>query len=300
MRQMIKPLASMTAFARSSGVDQGCRFAIEIKTVNSRGLDMRLRVAQGLDDLEHLIRKRISDRLNRGAVNFSLNMTNENAQTEVTVNEQALGTALDAIDTLAGRIEADRPRLDGILALKGVLEVKEAELSEAAKVALKETILSEVDVALDDLVEGRRLEGAQLLDVILERLNEIEQLTAAAEENPSRGRDAILARLKSQVELLANSDASLSQERLHQEALVLATKADIREELDRLKAHVKAARNLIKQGGPVGRKLDFLAQEFNREANTLCSKSNNVDLTAIGLDLKAAIDQLREQIQNIE
>lgn len=300
MRQMTKPLASMTAFARGSGVAQGCRFAIEVKTVNARGLDIRLRVAQGLDDLEHLIRKKISDRLNRGAVNFSLNLTNENAQTEVTVNEQALGTALDAIDTLAGRIEADRPRLDGILALKGVLEVKEAELTDVAKNELKHAILNEVDIALDDLEEGRRLEGAQLLDVIVDRLQEIEKLTEMAEQNPSRSREAILERLKEQVSTLAESEAGLSEDRLHQEALVLATKADIREELDRLNAHVKAARNLIKQGGPVGRKFDFLAQEFNREANTLCSKSNNVELTAIGLDLKAAIDQLREQIQNIE
>jgi len=300
MRQMNKPLASMTAFARSSGVSQGSRFAIEIKTVNARGLDIRLRVAPGLDDLEHQIRKRVSERINRGAVFFYLNATTENAQTEVTVNEQALGTALDAIDTLAGRIEADRPRLDGILALKGVLEVKEAELSDVAKVELKAAILQAVDIALDDLLEGRRLEGAQLVDVICERLEEIENLIAAAEENPSRSRDAILLRLKDQVETLAAAESTLSEDRLHQEALVLATKADIREELDRLTAHVQAARKLIKLGGPVGRKLDFLAQEFNREANTLCSKSNNVALTAIGLDLKAAIDQLREQIQNIE
>ena len=300
MRQMTKPLASMTGFARGSGFAQGCRYTIEVKTVNSRGLDIRLRVASGLDDLEHLVRKAIASKLTRGAVNLSLNVINENAQTEVMVNQQALGTALDAIDTLAGRIEADRPRLDGILALKGVLEVKEAELTDAAKQELKADILGELDRVLDDLVDGRRLEGHQLMDVISDRLTEIEALTQQAEEHPARSRDAILAKLKEQVELLGATETGVSEERLHQEALVLATKADIREELDRLNAHVAAARNLVKQGGPVGRKLDFLAQEFNREANTLCSKSNNVELTAIGLDMKAAIDQLREQIQNIE
>lgn len=300
MRQMTKPLASMTGFARGSGNAQACSFTIELKTVNARGLDIRLRIPTGLDDLEHLARKRLSQRLNRGAVNLALNVSNNSAQTEVTVNEQALGTALDAIDTLSGRIEADRPRLDGILALKGVLEVKEAELTDEARTQLKDSIMAEMDIVIDDLLEGRRLEGAQLLEVIADRLTEIESLTAAAESNPSRNREVILERLKDQISALTESEVGLSEERLHQEALVLATKADIREELDRLTAHVAAARNLIKQGGPVGRKLDFLAQEFNREANTLCSKSNNVDLTAIGLDLKASIDQLREQIQNIE
>jgi len=297
---MTKPLASMTAFARASGSEVGHNFSIEVKTVNARGLDIRLRVAPGLDDLEHLVRKRISARLSRGSVNFSLNLSNENAQTQISVNEQALGVALDAIDALSGRIEADRPRLDGILALKGVLEVKDSILTDDAKELLKAAILEQVDVALDDLLDGRRMEGAQLLDTILDRLNEIEALTQQAEIDPSRDRDAILKRLKEHVHTLAESETGLSEERLNQEALVLATKADIREELDRLVAHVAAGRKLIKLGGPIGRKLDFLAQEFNREANTLCSKSNNVELTAIGLDLKAAIDQLREQIQNIE
>jgi uncharacterized protein (TIGR00255 family) len=290
----------MTGFARGGGEAEGCRYAIELKTVNARGLDIRLRVAPGLDDLEHLIRKALSDRLTRGAVNLSLSVTNENLLSEVKLNEQALNTALDAMKSLEGRIDADKPRLDGILALKGVLEVKDAELSDAAKQSLKTTILDSLNSVLDDLIAVREQEGAALASVIHDRLDEIEALTAKAEANPARNREAILARIEEQIAFLQSSETGMNEERLHQEALVLATKADIREELDRLVAHVAAARKLVAQGGPVGRKLDFLAQEFNREANTLCSKSNNVELTAIGLDLKAAIDQLREQIQNIE
>lgn len=297
---MANSLASMTGFARGGGEAEGCRFAIEVKTVNARGLDIRLRVPPGLDDLEHLIRKSLSDRLTRGAVNLTLTVSNENALSEVKLNEQALNTALEAIKSLEGRIDADRPRLDGILGLKGVLEVKEAELSDAAKEVLKASILATQAQVLDELIAVRLQEGAALKKVIVERLDEIEVLTAQAESNPSRSRDAILARINEQIAFLQSSEAGMNEERLHQEALVLATKADIREELDRLVAHVKAARKLVEKGGPVGRKLDFLAQEFNREANTLCSKSNNVELTAIGLDLKATIDQLREQIQNIE
>ncbi|UJQ95166.1 YicC/YloC family endoribonuclease [Mariluticola halotolerans] len=297
---MTHPLASMTGYARAGGAALGCRFQIEIKSVNSRGLDVRMRLAPGLDALEPELRRRIGDTLARGAVSLSISLQRDGAGREVVINQQALGAVLDALDALAGRVEADRPRLDGVLALQGVLETRETSMTAEAEENLHAMILEQVDICLDDLVASRRTEGDRLTNVLISRIEEIEALTKQAEEHPSRSREAILARLREQVADLDVAGSGLSEERLHQEAMLLATKADIREELDRLTAHIKSARQLIANGGPVGRKLDFLSQEFNREANTLCSKSNAVDLTAIGLDLKAVIDQLREQVQNIE
>jgi uncharacterized protein (TIGR00255 family) len=300
MKTMTKPLASMTGYARTTGAAQGCTFQVEIKSVNARGLDLRLRLAPGLDVLEPDLRRHIGEVLTRGSVTVNISLQRDTAGSEVVINEQALGAVLDALDALSGRIEADRPRLDGVLALKGVLETRETSMTAEAEEQLHAAVIETVDTCLEDLVVSRKAEGDRLTNVLIARIEEIEALTKQAEEHPSRTRESILERLKQQIADLAGTDAGLSEERLHQEAMLLATKADIREELDRLTSHVKSARQLIAQGGPAGRKLDFLSQEFNREANTLCSKSNAVDLTSIGLDLKAAIDQLREQVQNIE
>lgn len=297
---MSKPIASMTGFARASGGIAGASFNLEIKSVNARGLDLRLRVPHGLDDLENLLRQKLTKALTRGSVQLNLNITYEHLQSEVSVNQQALDIVLAAMDDLSQRIEADRPRLDGILGLKGVLELAEAKLTDDDLVALKAAILQAADQAIADLITSREAEGLNIHAFLTQRLVEIAELTLKAEEHPARSREAILDKLHSQIALLQEGENGLAEDRLHAEALMLATKADIREELDRLVAHVAAARKLLKQGGPVGRKLDFLSQEFNREANTLCSKSNHVDVTAIGLDLKATIDQLREQVQNIE
>lgn len=300
MRQVTQPLASMTGYARATGSAQGVGFTCEIKSVNSRGLDVRMRLAPGFDSIEGELRRRIGKVISRGSITFNLNLDREGVGGEVVINQQALGTVLDALDLLAGRIEAEMPRLDGILALKGVLEQRETPMGAEAEEALHAAILEAADVCIDDLVASRRVEGDRLTNVLIERVGEIESLTAQAEAHPSRGRNVILERLRQQIGDLTAAGVGLSEERLAQEALLLATKADIREELDRLTAHIANARQLITNGGPVGRKLDFLSQEFNREANTLCSKSNAVELTAIGLDLKAAIDQFREQVQNIE
>jgi uncharacterized protein (TIGR00255 family) len=300
MRQSSQPLASMTGYARATGSAQGVGFSCEIKSVNSRGLDIRMRLAPGLDSLEGELRRRIGKAISRGSITVNLTLDREGFGGDVVINQQALGTVLDALDLLAGRIEAEMPRLDGILALKGVLEQRETPMGAEAEEALHATILDAADICIDDLVASRRLEGDRLTSVLIERITEIEALTAQAETHPSRARDVVLARLRQQVTDLTETGLGLSEDRLAQEALLLATKADIREELDRLTAHIANARQLIANGGPVGRKLDFLSQEFNREANTLCSKSNAVELTAIGLDLKAAIDQFREQVQNIE
>lgn len=300
MKPINKPLKSMTGYARAGGSAVGMSFEIELKSVNGRGLDLRLRLPPGLDGFEPDIRQRLGERLSRGSVSLSASLQRDAGTSEIVINQAALGAVLDAIDALHGRVEADRPRLDGILALKGVLETRETALSPEAETAFREAFLSALDAAIDGLIRAREEEGRRIADVLGDRLDEIDTLARAAETHPSRSREAILARLSQQIADLTAAGKGLSEERLHQEAMLLATKTDIREELDRLAAHVAAGRQLLAEGGPVGRRLDFLSQEFNREANTLCAKSNAVELTSIGLDLKTTIDQLREQVQNIE
>lgn len=293
-------LASMTGYGRASGSLPGIAFVVEIKSVNGRGLDMRMRLAPGLDPLEGEIRRRIATRLTRGSLTVSASVEREGAAGRVVVNHQALEAVLEGLRWLDGKVDATRPGLDGILGLKGVVEQHETRLSADEEEALNAAILAGVDRAVEALVIARAEEGARIAAVLVERIDEIASLAEAAECHPARSRQAVLARLRQQVAELVEAGTGMSEERLAQEAVLLATKSDIREELDRLVAHVAAARQLVAGGGPVGRKLDFLSQEFNREANTLCSKSSDVALTAIGLDLKAVIDQLREQIQNIE
>ena len=296
---MTQPLASMTGYARAAGAVPGTAFACEVKSVNGRGLDIRLRLAPGFDALESDIRQLIGRVISRGSLTFNLTVERDGAGGDLLLNRQALATVLSAMDELSATLQAAPPSLDGILGLKGVLEQRDRPISAEAGEALTSAILDAANRALTDLVLARRQEGAQIAAVLLDRLDEIESLVQRAETHPARSRETILNKLRQQVADLA-ADITLPEDRLAQEALLLATKADIREELDRLTAHIASARQLIRGGGAVGRRLDFLAQEFNREANTLCSKSNAVELTAIGLDLKAAIDQLREQVQNIE
>lgn len=297
---MANALMSMTGYARAQGGVPGIAFSLEIKTVNSRGLDIRMRVSPGYDSLEPEIRRRISTVLSRGSVTVNLTVDRIGEGGRVIVNQQALEAVLEAIEQIGNKVDAERPSLDGILGLKGVLEQHDAPLDPAAEEALHAAIHDALDRALGDLRASRQAEGVHLNAILSGHVDEIDRLRELAARHPGRSRDVLLARLREQIGELVSDNAGLSEERLAQEALLLATKADIREELDRLAAHVAAARALLAQGGPVGRKLDFLSQEFNREANTLCSKSNAVDLTAIGLDLKAVIDQFREQLQNLE
>jgi uncharacterized protein (TIGR00255 family) len=290
----------MTGYARGGGSVDGASFNCEIKSVNGRGLDLRLRLAPGFDALDVEIRRRIGRVLARGSVTFTLDVVRDNAGSEIVVNEPALATVLAALERLSQRFEGQAPRLDGILGLKGILVERPPVAAADAEERLTAAILAAADKCLAGLVQSRRAEGDHLLAILLARLDEIAALTRAAESHPSRRREAVLERLRAQIAELRDADIGLPDERLAQEAMLQATKADIREELDRLTAHVASARSLLAEGGPIGRKLDFLSQEFNREANTLCAKSAAVELTAIGLDLKAAIDQLREQVQNVE
>lgn len=295
---MSASLSSMTGFARAERQAGSLRVRIELKSVNGRGLDMRLRLAPGLDALEVPLRQLLARSLSRGSLNMVVALDRAGKAGSVRVNQAALDSVLALVDDLRLRFDSPAPRAEAILALPGVLELDEGRGPEDDE-QFAELVLACAAEAVEGLKAARLQEGAAIAAILMQQLDTMAGLVAAAEAHPSRSRAAIAARLREQLALLAD-DASLPADRLAQEALLLATRADIREELDRLVAHIASARKLIREGGPVGRRLDFLAQEFNREANTLCSKSNAVDLTAIGLDLKAVIDQLREQVQNIE
>jgi uncharacterized protein (TIGR00255 family) len=218
----------------------------------------------------------------------------------VRVNIPVLDAILAAVQQAGTKVAAAPPSLDGLLGLKGVIEIAEAEENENERRAAEAAVIAGLADAIGALAETRRSEGAALGRVLAARLDEIAALVERAERAPGRRPEAIRARLADQVATLLAQSERFDADRLHQEAIVIAAKADVREELDRLVAHIDQARGLIKDGGPIGRRLDFLAQEFNREANTLCAKANDVELTNIGLELKAAVEQFREQVQNVE
>ncbi|TBW39776.1 YicC family protein [Siculibacillus lacustris] len=293
-------LCSMTGFARYDGGAHGQRWTWELRSVNGKGLDVRLRLPPGYDRLEAPTRERATGRLVRGNLQVSLTLTREAATSTLRVNEEVLAAVLAAMNLVADRIDATAPTLDGILGIKGVLETVDVQEDAATREAIDAAILADLDRALADLVAARAREGEAIGRILSAQIDTVERLTLAAEACPARTPQAIRARLADQVAALVEASSTLDPQRLHQEAVLLATRADIREELDRLTTHVAEARRLLAQGTAVGRRLDFLAQEFNRETNTLCSKSNDRELTTIGLEMKATVDQLREQIQNIE
>jgi uncharacterized protein (TIGR00255 family) len=293
-------LSSMTGFARGHGVSGSYAWAWEIKSVNGKGLDVRLRLPPGWDAIEGVVRARVAERLARGSVQAALTVERSGVAPVVRINAAVLDAILTTVRDLARRVEAAPPSLDGLLSLKGVMEVGDAKESEEERVNAEAAATAGFADVLSALSDMRQREGAALGRVLTSRLDDIAALAQRAELTPGRRPEAIRVRLAEQVAtLLAQSDR-FDPDRLHQEAILIATKADVREELDRLAAHVGQARLLVEQGGAVGRRLDFLAQELNREANTLCAKANDVELTNIGLELKAAVEQFREQVQNVE
>jgi uncharacterized protein (TIGR00255 family) len=292
-------LSSMTGFARASGASGPYRWSFELKSVNAKGLDLRLRVPPGFDRIEVEARARLGRALARGTCLATLSANREGATLQVRVNTPALTAIVSAVREAAEGMGLAPPTLDGILAIRGIVDVVESGDDEALAAACA-CALAALDEAIGSLIAARHAEGAALAAILSERLASIAALTQAADESPARRPEAIAMRLAQSVAALLEAGHGFDENRLYQEAVLLAAKADIREELDRLKTHVEAARDLIRNGGPVGRRLDFLAQELAREANTLCAKANDVTLTAIGLDLRAQIEQLREQIQNIE
>ncbi|MBR2536313.1 MAG: YicC family protein [Hyphomicrobium sp.] len=293
-------IASMTGFGRSEGAGEGFVWAWEARSVNGRGLDIRMRLPPGNDAIEPALRELAAKRFVRGNVNATLTIDRLQAAGALRLNEAVLADLVKAADRAAELIGGARPDTAALLAFKGVLDQNDTSETADARAAREKQLIAGFDVALERLAEARRAEGARLASVISEQVNDIERITATVRASPSRSVDAIRARIKDQIGRLLETDTSFDAERLHQEAMLIATRADVEEELARLTAHVAAAREILSEPGAVGRKLDFLAQEFNREANTLCSKANAVDITRLGLSLKTVIDQLREQVQNVE
>lgn len=293
-------LSSMTGFARSHGVCGTYVWSWELKSVNAKGLELRLRLPPGWDAIEAPVRSRAAERLSRGSVFATLNISREGVTPVVRINEPVLTAILAAIRDLAGRMEAAAPRLDGVLGLKGVIEVIDEAEDEEARRTAEAAVIAGIEEALSGLCEMRRHEGDAIGRALSARLVEIAALAGRAESVPGCQPEAIKKRLNEQVATLLDASNRFDPDRLHQEAIMLASKADIREELDRLAAHVAQAQHLIAGGGAIGRRLDFLSQELNREANTLCAKANAVELTNIGLELKSVVEQFREQVQNLE
>jgi len=290
----------MTAFARGAGASGSWRLSWEVRSVNGKALDLRLRLPPGFDEVETRVRAYAGQALSRGSLSATLAATREGEHLTARINLGVLESLHDAACAAAAARGAPAPGLDALLGLKGIVDIVEAETGEAERAALIETAVAVFVAALDDLKAMRAREGEALRVVLEQRLDALEALANAAETLPERQIDAVRARLAEQVAALMDGPHGLDPQRLHQEAVLIATRADVREELDRLNAHIAASRALLKAGGPAGRRLDFLAQEFNREVNTLCSKSNGVALTRIGLDMKLLVDQFREQVQNLE
>ncbi|KWV41005.1 MULTISPECIES: YicC/YloC family endoribonuclease [Rhizobium] len=293
-------LQSMTGFARREGTSGRWRWAWELRSVNGKGLDLRLRFPPGLERMESDVRRLAGERFSRGNMQASLSVSAGESRIETVLNQEALSAVLALRDQLGGIIDPAPLQLDTLLAIRGIIEFRESEDGDEAIAARDSDIVEGLIAALADLRHMRETEGAALSRVLLDHVATIEGLTEVIERDPSRSPQEISTRLAAQVALLMDGSGKLDRDRLHAEAALLATKADLREEIDRLKAHVVAARDLLGKGGPVGRKLDFLAQEFNRESNTICSKSNAAAITAAGIELKVVIDQFREQVQNLE
>ncbi|WP_439272565.1 YicC/YloC family endoribonuclease [Pseudochrobactrum sp. HB0163] len=306
---------SMTGFARhivnytpqAGASGAAARINWEIRSVNGKGLDIRFRIPHGFDDLEQQLRASLGRVFSRGSFQVSLTIDETENRADFIINEALLHQVLQTAKQLETQYGLRPPSLDGLLNLRGILEQPQALPDDEAGNALKTVLLASFEEVLGNLQAMRRQEGKHLANLLGTHVDKIAELAQQARNDASRSAEAIRQRLAGQVALLleavngnGSSGVVLDEQRLHMEAAFLATRADIQEELDRLDMHVAAARKLLAEGGVIGRKLDFLSQEFNRETNTLCSKSNAASITAIGLELKSVVDQFREQVQNLE
>ncbi|MFG6563538.1 YicC/YloC family endoribonuclease [Sulfitobacter sp. 1A13421] len=295
-------IRSMTGFASASGALEGWSWSWELRAVNGKGLDLRLRVPDWVEGLEAALRKQISAEVARGNITCNLRISSAESDGSLQINEAHVDTLLTALHEIEARamdagVSLAPSRASDILSMRGVLE----QADQAQDIdALRAALLAEVPTLLHDFNEMRAQEGAALAGVMQEQLTEVENRAAEAAALAEARKEETAAQLRRNLARVLDNSEGADADRVAQELALIAVKADVTEEIDRLAAHVAAARALIGQGGPVGRKLDFLMQEFNREANTLCSKAQSTELTTVGLALKAVIDQMREQVQNVE
>jgi uncharacterized protein (TIGR00255 family) len=291
-------LSSMTGFGTASGTTLFFNWAWELKSVNGKALDVRLRLPNGWEVHEAEIKTIITKRATRGNIAVNLTLGGQVPQT-IAINQIVLTAYLEAAKALAVQHGLAMPTTADLLQLRGVADVS-ADLSEDDLAQVRAAALAGLAIAVEALIVNRDAEGARLADVLAITVDRIDSASKAARAEASTQSATIAARLTQRLEELLGDNRTVDPDRLAQEVAVLAAKADVTEELDRLEGHVSAARELLAKREPVGRAFDFLAQEFNRETNTLCAKSSSPALTRIGLELKALIDQLREQIQNVE
>lgn len=293
-------LQSMTGFARTQGQYDDTSWIWELRSVNGKGLDLRLRVPSGYEAVETAARSELAKHYKRGNIQISLSVSQSASATIPYINQEAAQSLLSAAKELQAKVGGELPTAAEFMAMRGVVELGEKELDDDAKAKRNAEILKSLNSAALALVEMRQSEGDAIAQVLSGQVAKILELHCAIEANEMRSPEAIKTQLKAQVDQLIENNSGFDEQRLYQEAAILAAKADLQEELDRQVVHVKAAQELLASEGPVGRRLDFLAQEFNRECNTICSKSNSAEVTSIGLDMKLIIDQFREQLQNME
>ena len=298
-------LNSMTGFASAEGAEGAVSWRWELRSVNARGLDIRVRLPSGREGLEPKLRKALQARLKRGGVTANLQTLRGQDENALRLDADALAAALRAAASVraaaeAAGLETAPVSIDGLMQVRGVLATGAEEPDPEAVAALEAAIMASLEEAVERLAAARAVEGEALTGVISSQVDEIEVLVTAAAASAEARSESAANRLREKVDALLEAGADMSEDRLAQELALLAVKNDVREEIDRLSAHVTGARKLLQDAPPIGRKLDFLCQEFNREANTLCSKSLSEELTRIGLALKVVIDQMREQVQNVE
>ncbi|HSR54761.1 MAG TPA: YicC/YloC family endoribonuclease [Alphaproteobacteria bacterium] len=293
-------IQSMTGFAREEGSHDAYSWRWELRSVNNRGLDVRVRLPSGMESFEIRVRDSVGRQFKRGSFNISLNLTETPGLVGYRLNEALLDRVIEIAEMVRGRTQGAPPSAEGLLRLRGVLEPEEPAADDESRRALENAMADSLEAALKKVAETRKEEGARLDSVLKEFLGEIAELAAQARDLAATQPEAISARIRSQLEELVGNETTVPEERLAQEIALIVGKADLREEIDRLDAHAAQAREVMAAGGAIGRRLDFLSQEFNREANTLCSKAQDLELTRTGLALKAVIEQFREQVQNIE
>lgn len=302
---------SMTGFARgegsgsfadSSGRDRHWTWMWELRSVNSKGLDVRCRLPSVVDSHESALKKRMSEKLARGSVTANLVVEQDSEGRGLKVNMALVENLFELQSELEerGLVFPSPPKLEALLGVRGVIETDDADLAEDQSEKLAGEVLKSFDIAVDQLIDAREEEGAHLLAVLSGHIDEIADLTERAAALALAAPEQLKLKIKEQLDLLLAQSPPVSEDRLAQELAILATKADVREELDRLSAHVASVRDLLGTGGAIGRRLDFICQELNREANTICSKSSDLELTNIGLELKTIIERFREQVQNVE
>jgi uncharacterized protein (TIGR00255 family) len=293
----------MTGFARATGEQGPWKWAWEVKSVNARSIDVRFRTPPGHDRVEMAGREQVTKLFKRGSFNLSLSVQRVDAAEEerpMRINRDLLDQLVAEASRYGGRVADEPPRIETLMTVRGVVEPVETVEDEehvAERMALMQRTLQE---ALTSLDASRRAEGERLKKILESQLRELSGLREKAIAADATRPEKIVERLKAQIAELLADTKGLTEDRLHQEVALMVAKGDIREELDRLDAHIAQARELLDGGGAMGRRLDFLCQEMTREANTLCSKSGDIELTRVGLAIKATVEQFREQVQNVE